>query len=131
MKTIMDQIWWMGEYRRLLVWQKAHAMAVKVTGVAKSISGGANAALRNQMIRAAMSVPANIVEGRAQESEKEFVRFLNYAFASAGELDYHLLIALDTGAISEKDYRDSARAAEEVRKMLRGLIKKLRLPATG
>jgi four helix bundle protein len=121
----------MGEYRKLLVWQKAHTMAVNVSAIAKKIPGGANAALRNQMIRAAMSVPANIVEGRAQESEKDFVRFLNYAFASAGELDYHLLIAFDTDAISEKSYRDAARTVEEVRKMLRGLIKKVRLPATG
>lgn len=106
-------------------------MAVSVTMLAKNIPGATNAALRNQMIRAAMSVPANIVEGRAQESEKGFARFLNYAFASAGELDYHLLIARDTSAISEKDYLESERAIAEVRKMLRGLIKKLRLPATG
>ncbi len=121
----------MGEYRKLVVWQKAHGMAVNVDRIAKRIRGGANAALRNQMIRAAMSVPANIVESRAQESEKDFVRFLNYALASAGELDYHLLIAKDTRAIPEKDYWESEAAVTEIRKMLRGLIKKLRLPATG
>ncbi len=105
----------MGEYRKLLPWEKAHALAIDVDRVAKRIHGGANASLRNQMIRAAMSVPANILEGRAQ---------------SAGELDYHLVIVKDIGAISEMEYWRVEASVSEVRKMLRGLIKKL-LPVTG
>ncbi|MBA2687770.1 MAG: four helix bundle protein [Gemmatimonadaceae bacterium] len=106
-------------------------MAVNVDRVAKRIRGGANSALKNQMIRAALSVPTNIVEGRAQRSEKDFARFLNYALGSAEELDYHLLIARDVKAITENDYRQSIATLSEVRKMLRGLIKKLsERPAT-
>ena len=121
----------MGEYRKLVVWQKAHALAVDVDTLAKKIRGGAHASLRNQMIRAAMSVPANIVEGRTQLSENDFCRFLNYALGSARELEYHLLIAKDIDAISEKEYWKLEGAISEVRKMLRGLIKKVRLPAIG
>lgn len=122
----------MGEYRKLMVWQKAHALAVNVDRLAKGIRGGANSSLRNQMIRAAMSVPANIVEGRAQLSEKHFARYLNYALGSAGELDYHLLIAKDIGAISEKEYWRFEASVSEIRKMLRGLLKKVVQPsATG
>ena len=113
----------MGEYRKLLVWQKAHALALEVDRVAKTVHGGANASLRNQMIRAAISVPANIVEGRSQLSENDFVRFLNYALGSAGELDYHLLVAKDICAISEIEYWRLEASVSEVRKMLRGLIK--------
>ena len=115
----------MGEYRKLLVWQKAHALAVDVDRLAKTIRGGPNAPLRTQMIRAAMSVPANIVEGRSQLSEKHFARYLNYALGSAGELDYHLLIAKDIGAISEMEYWRVEALVSEVRKMLRGLIRKV------
>lgn len=121
----------MGEYRKLAVWQKAHALALDVDRIAKGIRGGANASLRNQMIRAAMSVPANIVEGRTQRSEKEFGRFLNYALGSAAELDYHLLIAKDIRAISEKEYWQAESALSDVRKMLHGLLKRLQQPATG
>ncbi len=106
-------------------------MAVSVDRAAGKIRGGAHAALRNQMIRAALSVPANIVEGRSQQSEKDFVRFLNYALASAGELDYHLLIAKDVRAITEREYWEAESRVSEVRKMLRGLIKKIRRPAPG
>ena len=115
----------MGAYRKLRVWREAHAMAVGVDRIAKRIRGSANSALRNQMIRSALSVPTNIVEGRAQRTEKDFARFLNYALGSSEELDYHLLVAKDVQAISEHDYRQSAAALAEVRKMLRGLIKKI------
>lgn len=77
------------------------------------------------MTRAAMSVPANIVEGRSQRTEKDFARYLNYALGSATELDYHLLIAKDTRVITEDAYLESEAAVSEVRKMLRGLLKKV------
>lgn len=126
-----DQFQSMGEYRKLRVWQKAHVMAVGVDRVAKRIRGSANSALKNQMIRAALSVPTNIVEGRAKSGERDFARFLGYSLGSADELDYHLLVAKDVNAITEKDYRDCESALSEVRKMLRGLIKKItQLPAT-
>jgi four helix bundle protein len=119
----------MGEYKKLLVWQKAHALAIDVDRIAKGMHGGANASLRNQMIRAALSVPANIVEGRAQISEKEFLRFLGYALGSAAELDYHLLVAKDILAISEKQYWESEQALTEIRKMLYTLVKKIQSSA--
>ena len=120
----------MGEYKKLLVWQKAHALAIDVDRVAKGIRGGANAPLRNQMIRAAMSVAPNIVEGRAQISEKEFLRFLGYALGSAAELDYHLLIARDIAAISEQEYWQAEEPLTEIRKMLHTLIKKVKSSVT-
>jgi four helix bundle protein len=55
------------------------------------------------MFRAAASIPANIAEGRRQESEKEFGRFLRYALNSASELEYHIILARDTKAIPEDD----------------------------
>jgi four helix bundle protein len=77
------------------------------------------------MVRAAMSIPANIVEGSGQESRREFGRFLRYAANSANELESHLMIARDTSAISLNDYVALASRTVEVRKMLRGLIKRV------
>lgn len=81
--------------------------------------------LRGQIIRAAMSIPANIVEGRRQASEKEFARFLRIAINSGYELEYHLIVARDIGAISEADSASLLRELIEVRKMIHGLIKRL------
>jgi four helix bundle protein len=72
-----------------------------------------------------MSIPANIVEGRRQESEKEFARFLRIAVNSGCELEYHLIVARDIGAISESESSSLLREVIEVRRMIHGLLKKI------
>jgi len=111
------------DFKKLHVWQKAHALSLCVDRVCKKIRGSRYASLRNQLFRAATSIPANIAEGRRQESEKEFARFLKYALNSSSELEYHLILALDTKAISEKDFRSLVTQTIRVRKMLYALLK--------
>jgi four helix bundle protein len=92
----------MSDFKKLLVWEKAHALT-----------------------RAAMSVPANIVEGRRQSSEKEFARFIGIALNSGFELEYHLIVAGDIGAIPKPECETLLSETIEVRKMLFGLLRKL------
>jgi four helix bundle protein len=87
----------MADFRKLEVWRRAHELMLKVHLLAGELRGGAYLSLRSQIIRAAMSIPANIVEGRAQRTDRDFSRFLGYAIASASELEYHLLAARDLG----------------------------------
>src|SRR5687767_122128 len=94
----------MAHFAKLLVWRKAHALALNVHAVAIRVRVSTAASLRNQMIRAAMSVPANIVEGRGQKSPREFARFLGYALNSSSELEYHLIVARDTRVITIDDF---------------------------
>ena len=115
----------MGDFRKLRVWRKAHALAINAHRVANRIRGQQYASFRNQIIRSAMSVPANIVEGRAQKSEAVFVRFLRISVGSITELEYHLLAARDLGAISQRDYFSLMGELEEVRMMLYGLVRRL------
>jgi four helix bundle protein len=86
------------------------------------------ASLRNQIFRAAMSIPANIAEGRRQKSEKEFARFLGYALNSSSELEYHLIVAKDTKVITNADFVSLVSQTITVRKMLYGLLKRIALP---
>jgi four helix bundle protein len=72
-----------------------------------------------------MSIPANIVEGRSQSSERDFARFLRYALNSASELEYHLTLARDIKLLPNKDYTPLSVQVVEVRKMLHGLLKSL------
>ena len=113
----------MSDFKKLHVWQKAHALSLCVDRVCKKIRGARYASLRSQLFRAATSIPANIAEGRRQESEKEFARFLKYALNSSSELEYHLILAHDTKAISEKDFRSLVTQTIRVRKMLYALLK--------
>jgi len=115
----------MSDFKKLLVWQKAHAMALDAHQIAGRIRGAKHAALRNQMIRAGMSVPANIVEGSGQRSPREFSRFLRIALNSTTELEYHSLTARDLKVIRESDSLTLTSQAIEVRKMLYGLLRHL------
>ena len=88
--------------------------------------GTRSATIRDQMLRSAMSVPTNIVEGSAHTSPREFARYLRYAVASATELEGHVQLARDLKLMTERDFTGLLPAIIDVRKMLHGLIKKLR-----
>ena len=115
----------MADFKKLHVWEKAHALMVAIHHLAKTIRRSYDVALRSQMNRAALSIPTNIVEGRRQVSDAEFARFLRIALNSGFELEYHLIAARDIGAISESDSDALISQVIEVRKMLHGLIRRL------
>ena len=115
----------MSDFRKLLVWQKAHALALHVDRAAVSIRAARYASLRSQLIRAAMSIPANIAEGRRQESEREFARFLRYAVNSACELEYHLVVVRDIGALDVRECDALMAELIEVRRMLHGILNRI------
>jgi four helix bundle protein len=115
----------MSDFKNLKVWQKAHTMALDTHRVACKIRGSNHGAVRTQMIRAAMSVPANIVESRGRLTGREASRYLRIALNSATELEYHLLTAVDLKAISRRQCVTLTSQLVEVRKMLYGLIRYL------
>ena len=115
----------MADFKKLRVWQKAHALAVSVDRVCTRIRASQYASLRNQLFRSASSIPANIAEGRRQASDKEFRRFLRIALNSSSELEYHLILARDTNAISESDFVNLVAQTITVRKMLYALIRRI------
>jgi four helix bundle protein len=82
----------MQDFKKLQVWQKAHALTLGVDRASKRIRGSQYASLRNQIFRAASSISANIAEGRRQKSQKDFGRFLSIALNSSSELEYHLIL---------------------------------------
>jgi four helix bundle protein len=115
----------MADFRKLLVWQKAHALALSANAVAGKIRGPSHVSLKSQLIRAAMSIDANIVEGRGHKSDRELVRYLNIAVNSANELESHLIMARDIGAMTNADYAALMEKVVQVRRMLHGLINRI------
>lgn len=120
----------MSDFKQLLVWQKAHELALRTHRAAAGIRKAHDVSLRSQMIRCAFSIPANIVEGRRQETEKEFARFLKIALNSGVELEYHLIIARDIEALPHAEATALLNQVIEVRRMLHGLLMKLRMATT-
>jgi four helix bundle protein len=115
----------MADFRKLEVWQKAHTLVLAVNDVTHAMRGVEYTSLRSQMIRAAMSIDANIVEGRNQRTDRRFLHYLDIAVNSANELEAHFIMARDIGAMSAHDYMTLRDHLVHVRKMLHGLINKL------
>lgn len=81
--------------------------------------------LINQIQSAAVSSMANIAEGFARRSNKEFIQFLFISKSSAAEVQSHLYVALDQTYIYEKEFSQIYEQAEKVSKMTSGFIKYL------
>lgn len=82
--------------------------------------------LTSQIRRAAISIPSNIVEGCARDSEAEYLRFLNIAFGSLRELHYQLNLSMRLGFLSNQDFSLIEPKVIETEKVLNGLICALR-----
>ncbi len=116
----------MKDFRKLSVWGKAHSLTVEAYRATGTFPKDELYGLVSQIRRSASSVPANIAEGCGRDGAAEFGRFLQIALGSASELEYHLLLAHDLGLLSEKDHERLGEQVVEVKRMLTGLVQKLK-----
>ena len=79
--------------------------------------------LVSQIRRAAISIPSNIAEGKGRSSDREFIKFLNYALGSVYELQTQLKIAVRLNYLSATTASLLENQAAEVGKVLNGLIR--------
>ena len=113
----------MKTHKDLNVWQESIKLVTLIYEKTKSFPKDESFSLTSQIKRSAISIPSNISEGAARESNKEFLRFLFIAQGSISELDTQLLIASNLNFISKEDYIHIDEKLTEIRKMLAGLIK--------
>jgi len=91
-------------FEDLKVWQAARDVVTAVCQLSSTGSFSRDYALRDQIRRAAVSVPSNVAEGFSRHSNKEFIQFLFIAKGSAAEVQSQLYIALDQGYISQGEF---------------------------
>ena len=109
-------------YQELIVWQKAMEAAAEIYKVAKKLPKEELYVLSAQMRRAAVSIPSNIAEGQARNSNKEFVRFLSVAQGSKSELETQLLLSLKVGYLSDSDIDKAMELLAETGKLITSMI---------
>lgn len=106
----------------LKVWQKGKDLAVYIYRVTSCGAFSKDFALRDQIRRAAVSIPSNIAEGDERETDKEAVRYFYIAKGSSAEVLTQAIIELEIGYLDREAFEGIEQLCQEVSKMLSRLI---------
>jgi four helix bundle protein len=113
-------------YRDLLVWQRAYQLALAVMDIAERPPLRDRFYFRDQLCRAAMSVPANIAEGNGRSTGADYASYLDRARGSLFELDTWLSAAKDRGYIALLTWEPLEEETRQISAMLSALAASLR-----
>jgi four helix bundle protein len=89
----------MGNFRKLIVWNRAKELAVRIYSISKNQSLSKDFGLKDQIQRSAVSIPANIAEGDELGTDKQSIRHFYITKGSSAELQTLLIIANQIGYI--------------------------------
>ncbi|MBI1732336.1 MAG: four helix bundle protein [Gammaproteobacteria bacterium] len=107
----------------LNVWRRSKSLAVNIY---RAMSVCRDRAFKEQITRAAVSIPSNIAEGYERSSRKEFARYLQIARGSCAELRTQIQIGQDIGYFSKEHGDNLLKEALELTKMMQALINRCR-----
>jgi four helix bundle protein len=113
----------MGNFKKLIVWQKAKNLAVSIYKLTDSGDFIKDFGLKDQIRRASVSIPSNIAEGDNLDTDKQSVRHFYIARGSVAELRTQLLISMEMGYISSEKYDEMETECDKISAMLTTLIK--------
>ncbi len=111
-----------GGFRELRVWQKGKDLAVFIYRVASSGDISRDYGLRDQIRRAAVSIPSNIAEGDERKTDREAVRYFYIAKGSSAEVLTQAIIAYEIGYIQKEVFEEIEERCKEISGMLAKLI---------
>ncbi len=109
-------------FEKLILWKKTHTFVLSIYRITKSFPKEEKYVLIDQLRRSSSSIVANIVEGNEKKSKKEYLQYLYNSKGSLAETKYHLLLARDLGYLKKNDYSQLKTDADEIGKLLTGLI---------
>jgi four helix bundle protein len=112
-------------YRELKVWQLGMQLAKEVYLLTQGFPKFEIYGLSSQLQRSAVSIPANLAEGHARNSTKDFLRHITIAQGSLAETETHLLLAESLGHAKISQIAPLLDKYAEERKMLSGLRRSL------
>ena len=114
-------------HKRLDVWQKSIALAKSIYEVTGIYPPEEKYGLVSQMRRAAVSIPSNIAEGAARQTNKDTLQFFIIARSSLSELDTQIELSCSFGIIDSNNYQNLQNQLDTVDSLLSGLIRYRRL----
>jgi four helix bundle protein len=118
----------MRDHNKLRAFELADNIALRIYKLTKKYPKDELYGLISQMRRSAVSVPSNIVEGCARQSQVEYLRFLDIAFGSLRELHYQLTLSERLGFVETQDIQTIEAEIIEAEKVINALIRSIRKP---
>jgi len=118
----------MRDFRYFDVWHKAHAFTLDIYRVTETFPKIESFGLASTLRRGSANIAMKIAEGAGRDDNLEFERCLQQARAMGVEVEYQILLGRDLQFIEAPAYDVLQGQLIEVRKMLSGLMKKLRTP---
>ena len=112
------------DHKNLEAWKEATKFITEIYRITQNFPQHELYGLTNQIRRSAVSIPANISEGCARQSDKETIQFLYISIGSIAELETELLIAQNLGYASNID--EIMEKLIKIRSLILGLIKYLK-----
>jgi len=109
-------------FRELKVWQKGKELAISVYEITGSGKFSNDYGLREQIRRAAVSIPSNIAEGDELNTDRQAIRFFYMAKGSSAEVLTQAIIALEIGYINQETFAEIEDRCLEISRMLSRLI---------
>jgi four helix bundle protein len=113
-------------FRDLKIWQRGVQLVEDIYQNTRNFPKEEVYGLTGQLRRAAVSIPSNIAEGFGRFHNKEYAQFLFTALGRCSEVITQLTIAQRLGFIKNNDAENLIGEAEQISKMIMGLVKKLR-----
>ena len=115
----------MHNFKRLNVWNKSIVLVKEIYVITNKFPKTEQYGLVSQMQRAAVSIPANIAEGSAKSSNKEFSRFLEISLGSICELETMTIIAKELNYMNEESFISIDKQIQEVQLMIKSFKSQL------
>lgn len=116
----------MRDHTKLKAFELADRLALAVFQHTRGFPREELFGLTAQLRRAAVSVPSNIVEGCARNSEADYLHFLDISYASSRETEYQVSLAARLGYLEDDAHRELSGLCVETSKVIAGLLRALR-----
>ena len=113
-------------HKTLDVWQKSIRLVEEIYRLVSLLPKSEEFGISNQIKRSAVSIAANIAEGAARQTKREFIQFLHMSQGSLSELDTHLEILDRLGFIQRHSKIKLSALMDDIDKMITRLIKSLK-----
>ncbi len=113
----------MRSFRKLDVWNDARGLVKEVYLITAKLPDSEKFGLISQINRAVISIPSNIAEGCAKDSQKDFVRFLKISLGSSFELESHFILCSDLNFIDVNESSLIIEKIQTLQKRISALIK--------